>query len=194
MAEDEDQQIAAVLAKLAGQDAAAVEDARAALEWIAGDQGLVFITQQRIQNFCWYDLPVKWLIDLDDKLRVVAALAQALDLLQLPRYAAVCRSRTTREVLSAYETGLVQGKAAFRRAAAASGVMPPDLPGFQWGPAMGFEEASAWSSTAEFLEVTVSSGDLVPGRRGWKAGQQEFVRAHLNVSQAGLLGQTLAQR
>ena len=47
MAEDEDPQIAAVLAKLAGQDAAAAEDARAALEWIAGDQGLVFITQQR---------------------------------------------------------------------------------------------------------------------------------------------------
>src|SRR5271165_3169865 len=192
MAEDEDPQIAAVLAKLAGQDAAAVEDARAALEWIAGDQGPVFITQQRIQNFCWYDLPVKWLIDLDDKLRVVAALAQALDLLQLRRYAAVCRSGTTREVLSAYETGLAPGQAAFRQAAAASGVMPPDLPDFQWGPAMGFEEASAWSSTAEFLEVAVSSGDLVPGRRGWKARQQELVRAHLNVPQAGLLGQTLA--
>ena len=71
--------------------------------------------------------------------------------------------------------------------------MPPDLPDFQWGPAMGFEEASAWSSTAEFLEVAVSSGDLVPGRRGWKARQQELVRAHLNVPQAGLLGQTLAQ-
>ena len=193
MAEDEDPQIAAVLAKLAGQDAAAAEDARAALEWIAGDQGLVFITQQRIQNFCWYDLPVKWLVDLDDKLRVVAALAQALDLLHLPRYAAVCRSGTTREVLSAYETGSAQGKAAFRQAAAVSGVMPPDLPDFQWGPAMGFEEASAWSSTAEFLEVAVASGDLVPGRRGWKARQQELVRAHLNVPQAGLLGQTLAQ-
>ena len=118
MAEDEDPQIVAALAKLAGQDVAAVEDARAALEWIAGDQGLVFVTQQRIQNFCWYDLPVKWLIDLDDKLRVVAALAQALDLLQLPRYAAVCRSGTTREVLSAYETGLAQGQAAFRQAVA----------------------------------------------------------------------------
>jgi hypothetical protein len=58
---------------------------------------------------------------------------------------------------------------------------------------MGFEEASAWSSTAEFLEVAVAGGDLVPGRRGWKARQQEFVRAHLNVAQAGLLGQTLAQ-
>ena len=97
--EDEDPQIGAVVAKLAGQDAAAGEDARAALEWIAGDQGVDLITQQRIQNFCWYDLPVKWLVDLEEKLRVVAALAQALDLLQLPRYAAICRSGTTREVL-----------------------------------------------------------------------------------------------
>ena len=193
MADDEDPEIAPVLAKLAAQDAAAAEDARAALEWIAGDQGLALITQQRIQNFCWYDLPVKWLVDLDEKLRVVAALAQALDLLQLPRYAAICRSGTTREVLTAYETSVAHGKAAFRRAADASGVMPPDLPDFQWGPAMGLEEASAWSSTAEFLEVAVASGDLVPGRRGWKARQQELVRAHLNVPQAGLLGQTLAQ-
>ena len=62
------------------------------------------------------DLPVKWLIGLDDKLRVLAALAQALDLLELPRYAAVCRSATTREVLSAYETGLAGGvRAAFRQ-------------------------------------------------------------------------------
>ena len=92
MAEDEDPVIAPVPAKLAGQDAAAAEDARAALEWIAGDQGLALLTQQRIQNFCWYELPVKWSADLDDRLRVVAALAQALDLLQLPRYAAICRS------------------------------------------------------------------------------------------------------
>jgi hypothetical protein len=193
MDENEDPEIAAALAKLAEQDAAAADDARSALEWIAGEQGLAFITQQRIQNFCWYDLPVKWHVDLDDKLRVVAVLAQALDLLQLPRYAAVCRSGTTREILTAYETSIANGKAAFRRAATASGVMPPDLPDFQWGPAMGMEEASAWSSTAEFLEVAVASGDLVPGRRGWKARQQELVRAHLNIPQVGLLGQTLAQ-
>jgi len=193
MAEDEDPEVAPVLAKLARQDAAAAEDARAALEWIAGDQGLAFITQQRIQNFCWYELPVKWFVGLDERLRAVAALAQVLDLLQLPRYAAICRSGTTREILSAYEASLAHGKAAFRRAAAASGIMPPDLPDFQWGPAMGFGEASAWSSTAEFLEVAVASGDLSPGRRGWKARQQELVRAHLTVPQAGLFGQTLAQ-
>jgi hypothetical protein len=193
MAEDDDPEVAAVVAKLAGQDAEVAEDARAALEWIAGDQGRALITQQCIQNFCWYDLPVKWLVDLDDKLRVVAALAQALGLLELPRYAAICRSGTTREVLNAYETSIAHGKAAFRRAATASGIMPPDLPDFRWGAVMGFEEASAWSSVAEFLEIAVASGDLVPGRRGWKARQQELVRAHLDVQQAELLGQTLAQ-
>jgi hypothetical protein len=190
MAEDE---FAPALAKLAAQDAAAAEDAGTALEWIAGDQGLALLTQQRVQNFCWYDLPVKWLVDLDEKLRVVEALAQAMDLLQLPRYAAICRSGTTREVLNAYETSIAHGKAAFRRAAAASGIMPPDLPDFQWASAMGLKEASAWSSTAEFLEVAVASGDLAPRRRGWKARQQELVRAHLNVPQAGLRGKTLAQ-
>src|SRR5260370_21349692 len=69
MAEDEDPEIAAALAKLAEQDAAAADDARAALEWMAGDQGLAFITQARIQNFCWSDLLVEWLIRLDDHVR-----------------------------------------------------------------------------------------------------------------------------
>ncbi len=193
MAEDEDQEIAAALAKLAGQDAAVGEDAQAALEWIAGDQGRAFITQERIQGFCWYELPVKWFVDVEEKLRVVAALAEALDLLQLPRYAAICRSGTTHEILNAYEVSTAHGKAAFGHAAAASGITPPDLPEFEWGAVMGREEAFARSSTADFLEVAVASGDLVPGRRGWKARQKELVRAHLNIPQVGLLGQTLAQ-
>ena len=193
MAEYEGQEIAAALAKLAEQDAAAAEEARAALEWIAGEPGLAFITQERIQGFCWYELPEKWFVDLDEKLQVVTVLAEALDLLQLPRYAAICRSGTTREILDAYEVSTADGKAAFRRAAAASGITPPDLPEFEWGAVMGLEEASARSSTADFLEVAVASGDLVPGRRGWKARQKELVRAHLNVPQAALLGQTLAQ-
>jgi len=193
MAEDEDQEIAAALAKLTEQDAAVAEDVRAALEWIAGETGRAFITQERVQGFCWYELPMKWFGDPGEKLRVVAALAEALDLLQLPRYAAICRSGTTREILNAYEVSTAHGKAAFRRAAAASGITPPDLPDFEWGAVMGWEEASARSSTADFLEVAVASGDLVPGRPGWKARQKELMRAHLNVPQAGLLGQTLAQ-
>lgn len=193
MAEAEDQEIAAVLAKLATQDARAADDAGAALEWIAGEQGLRLVTQERIQTFCWYQLPVKWLISLDEKVRVAGALARVLDLLGLPRYAAICRSDTTREILDAYEASIEKGKAAFRHAAAASGIQPPDLPDFEWGAAMGLQEASAWSSTAEFLELAVVGGDFVPGARGWKTRQQELVRRHLDIPRAELMGQTLAQ-
>src|SRR5260370_27679925 len=86
----------------------------------------------------WYQLPVKWLIGIDGKLRVADGLARVLDLLQLPRHAAICRSQTTREILNAYQIGTAEGKAAFRRAAAASGIMPPGLPGIALGAGMGF--------------------------------------------------------
>jgi hypothetical protein len=193
MAEDENPEIAAALATLAEQNSAAAHDACAALQWITGDQGLALITQERIQDFCWYELPMKWFINLDEKLRVASALALALDLLQLPRYAAICRSPDTREILSAYEASTECGKSAFRRVAAASGITPPDLPEFEWGATMGRHEAAAWSSAAEFLEIAVASGELVPGGRGWKAHQQELVRVHLNTPQGALLGQVLAQ-
>lgn len=193
MAEDVDSEIAAALAKLAQQDAGSVGNAEAALEWIAGDLGLVAITQEHVQNFCWYQLPMKWLISHEEKLRVAAALGEVLDLLQLPRYASICRSQATREILGAYEESSRLGKAAFRRAAAASGITPPDLPDFEWGATMGPHEASAWSSVADFLELAVASGGLIPGTRGWKKRQQQLVRTHLNIPQVSLLGQTYAQ-
>jgi hypothetical protein len=56
VAEAEDGEITAALAKLAAQDAGAADDAQAALEWIVGEQGLRLVTQERIQAFCWYEL------------------------------------------------------------------------------------------------------------------------------------------
>jgi hypothetical protein len=192
MADDVHQVIGAALALLAVEDPAAADDAQAVLEWIAGDYGLELVTQHRVQNFCWYELPVKWMTGPGGHARVVAALARAFDLLQMPRYAAICRSATTRDILAAYQAGTEKGTAAFRRAVTASGITPPDLPGFTWGAGMGSHEAGAWTSATELLELAVASGDLVPGARGWKARQQELVRAHLDAPREELLGQPLA--
>lgn len=192
MADDERREIGAALALLAVEDPAAADDAQAALEWIAGDLGPELVTQHRVQNFCWYELPMKWMTGQDDHERVVGALARAFDLLQMPRYAAICRSATTRDILAAYQAGTGKGKAAFRRAVTASGITPPDLPGFTWGDGMGPQEAGAWTSATELLELAVASGDLTPGTRGWKARQQELVRAHLDTPREELLGQPLA--
>jgi hypothetical protein len=186
-------EIAAALEKLAQDDPSAAREAEPALRWLAGAVGLPALTQERLQSFLWYQLPVKWITGLDDKLHIAASLARVLDLLQLPRYAAICRSETTRAIIEAYETNLEHGKAATRKAFAASGVEPPDLPDFEWGPIRGVQEMWAWSSVAEFLEVAVASGELVPGARGWKTRQQDLVRAYLSTPQPDLLGQTFAQ-
>lgn len=161
MAGDEQKEIGAALALLAVEDPAVADDAQAALAWIAGEQGLELVTQRGVQDFCWYELPVKWMTGPDGHERVVAALARAFDLLQMPRYAAICRSATTREVLAAYQLGTERGKAAFRRAVTVSGIVPPDLPGFTWGAGMGSHEAAAWTSATELLDQAVASGGLV---------------------------------
>src|SRR5712692_452194 len=191
--DDEDALIAEALATLEAEDRPAADDARAALEWLAGEQGLALITQERLQTFLWYDLPMKWMTDMDDKLATVEALGRALDLLGLSRYSAICRSGATGEILRAYEGSIEDGKVAFRRANAASGIQPPDLPELQWEPVMGFQEASALSSTADFLELAVAGGDLVLGARGWKSRQRELVRTYLNKPRMVLVGQTQVQ-
>jgi len=184
---------AAALAELRTEDPSAASDAEAALEWIAGENGPDAITQERIQHFLWYSLPLKWLTKIDHRLSVAAALGRALDLLGLPRYAEICRSETTRVILRTYEQDADRGFKAFDRADVASGIRPPDLPELEWGSTMGWEESRALSSTAELLELAVAGGDVIPGTRGWKVRQQELARRHLNESRPDLAGQSFAQ-
>lgn len=193
MADADLTRIAVAVATLADQDVRMAAGAGAALDWIVGDQGLSLITQERIQNYCWYDLPVSWAADFEGKTQVAEALARALEILKLHRYAAICRSQRTRDILEAYEISLAKGMAAFRRASAASGITPPDLPEFEWGEAMGFQEASAWWSVSGSLELAIIVGELTPGTRGWRARQRDVTRAKLNTPRTGFLGQTLVQ-
>jgi hypothetical protein len=170
--------------------AGAAREAAAALDWLTAGEGLEVLTQERLQHFLWYGLPMKWLTDTDHHRRVVDALARAFDLLGLPRYAALCRSETTAEVLDAYERSDSEGKKAFRKADLASGIRPPDLDDLEWGSVMGMTESDALSSTAELLELAVASGELVPGARGWKQRQEELVRAHLTTARIELGGRS----
>lgn len=192
MARD-DPLIAQALATLEAQDADAARDAEAALGALTWGEGLSAITQEGVQHFLWYGLPMKWLTDTDHHRRVVAALARAFDLLDLPRYAALCRSDTTAAVLDAYERSDGEGKKAFHRADMASGIRPPGIDELAWGSVMGMQESAALSSTAEMLEVAVASGELVPGSRGWKQRQQELVRAHITLPRADLADRTLLE-
>lgn len=180
--------LAQAVATLRSHDPDLAKEAEGALGWLVGDEGPAALSQDAIQYFLWYQLPVKWPTDHDRHRRVVAALAEALDLLDLPRYAAICRSPTTIGVLDAYQHSAARGRTAFRRAYDASEISPPDLPEFRWGPVVGPQEARAMSATAEYLELAAASGSLVSGQKGWKARREEMVRTHLTLARPELGG------
>jgi hypothetical protein len=184
-------QVAAALAQLEATDQDVAYNAQVALDWITRDgTDLAALTLRAVQDFCWHDLPVE---DPDEAEDITEGLVRLLDLLQMPRHAAVCRSPATQEILWAYWKGEEEGAKAYRRAAAASGLAPPALPGLEWGgeekPAA---EADAWQSTARMLEEAVTARVLVPGRRGWKDRQRELAQAHLDAPRPELGGQSLA--
>jgi hypothetical protein len=118
----------AALGRLRAEDERVASDAEAALGSLTWDQGLQVITQHGLQTFLWYELPRKWLTDLEGKLHIAASLGRLLELVGLPRYAAICRGPETTAVLQAHERGSREGFRAFRRAQERSGVQPPDLP------------------------------------------------------------------
>jgi hypothetical protein len=179
-----------VLGKLAAEDPAVAQAAGVALSWVTAGGGTARITQERVQRFLWYDLPLKVGADTPTRQALANALGQALDLLGLPRYADICRSSTTAGVLAAYEDNPQRGLAAFRQANLASGIYPLDLPEFRWGATMGLEEARALSAVQDYLELAVAAGELVPGARGWKSKQARLVRSFINAPSFQLGGQT----
>jgi hypothetical protein len=188
--ESSDTMIAGALARLRAEDERLGGDAEAALNSLTWDEGLETITQYGLQRFLWYELPRKWMTDLEGKRHLAMALGRLLDLVGLPRYAAICRWPETDAVLAAYERDDREGFAAFRRAEERSGVHPPDLPELTWGPVMGMREAGAFWSTAAALELAVAGGELRPGSRGWRAAQQGIARRHLAAARPELDGHT----
>lgn len=185
--EDEDRPhptVAAVLAELAAaaaEDSATAENADAALSWMLVAGGPEALTQEQVQLFCWYQLPYKWACSLPERFEVLEALARALELLDLPRYAAICRSPVTRGVVEAFEVSYAKGMAASKKADKASGLRPPDLEEFAWGSYFGIVESNAYSEVSAFLELAVASGELTPGARGFKAAQQRLETTFLTA-------------
>jgi hypothetical protein len=188
--EPSDTIVAGALERLRAEDERLGVTAEAVLNSLTWDEGLETITQYGLQTFLWYELPRKWMTDLEGKRHLALALGRLLDLVGLPRYAAICRSPETDAVLAAYERDDREGFAAFQRAEERSGVHPPDLPELTWGPVMGMREAGAFWSTAAALELAIAGGELRPGSRGWRAAQQSIARRHLAAARPELEGRT----
>lgn len=191
----DDPVVEAALAELAAVDRDAAAAARAAFDSLTWGEGLDAVTTHGLAEFLWYQLPTKWLVDLDEKLFLAAALADLFTLLERPRYAAMCASPTTTQILTTWDRdGDRAGFKAYRAALTATGTEPPNIPGlFEWGTYMGTDEATAYHATTAALEQSIDAGQLNPGRPGWRKTAEQITRTFLHSPHDDVTGTTWLQ-
>src|SRR6478672_3276678 len=164
---------------LSREDPEAAGDARAALAWLTGDEGLETISLLRLQEFLWYALPVKWPMSTPGRVGVAKALGRLFLLAGMERYAAVCSSAGTEKIITAYADGHEEGIAAYTEAIEESNAAPPDTDLLAWGSVMGPQERAAYDACAAALELAFASGELCVGTRGWRTRRMEIVNRWL---------------
>ncbi|MBG0814928.1 hypothetical protein [Planomonospora sp. ID82291] len=153
--------VAALLADLERSDPDSAEEARSAIEWLSGGEPLETITELAVCEFLWYTLPTKV---SGDRPTTARALGRLLRLGGLERYAALCSSPVTAQILRTYaRSGEDAGIAAYQSALDARGVLPPDVPELRWSSIMGPEELGAHGACSAALELAIVSGELAPG-------------------------------
>ncbi len=167
------------LETLTREDPEAAGDARAALAWLTGDEGLETISLLRLQEFLWYALPVKWPMSTPGRVGVAKALGRLFLLAGLDRYAGVCSSPCTERIITAYADGHEEGIAAYTEAIEESNAAPPDTELLAWGSVMGSQERAAYDACAAALELAFASGELSAGARGWRTKRVDIVNRWL---------------
>lgn len=147
------------------------DEARAAIEWLLpeDDDEWDCLLQLTLQGFLWYSLPTKWLTDSAHHHEVAWALGDLFAAADLERYAGLCRSTATHELISRWETDPEAARAQFHTLMADSGVDPPDTGLLIWGELQSLTEHAASLHVSAALEAAVDDGSLAPGRRGWRS-------------------------
>ena len=167
------------LETLTREDPEAAGDARAALAWLTGDEGLETISLLRLQEFLWYALPVKWPMSTPGRVGVAKALGRLFLLAGLDRYAGVCSSAGTEKIITAYADGHEDGITAYTEAIEESNAAPPDTELLAWGSVMGSHERAAYDACAAALELAFASRELSVGARGWRTKRADIVNRWL---------------
>ncbi|WP_424536366.1 hypothetical protein ACOZ38_41705 [Sphaerisporangium viridialbum] len=184
--------VAALLTELERSDPDVADDARTAVEWLTGAEPLETITQLDVCEFLWYTLPLKVTGDHGD---IARALGRLLRLGGMDRYAALCASPTTSQILRTYaREGEDAGTAAYQRALAATGVLPPDVPELRWSSIMGPEELGAHLACSAALEIAIVSGELEPAASSWKTHAEALTQRWLTAPRTELGGDNWLNR
>lgn len=182
-------------ALLAGLSPASADLARAALGWMLPEgRSLAGLGQVVLQEFLWYQLPMKWMVETSELHEIAQALADLFTAAGLDRYAALCRAPETHRLLDSWREGdLEPALRLMKESILSSGVDPPDTPLMGWGSALGVAEFSASRGVSQALEQAIDTGEMVPGGRGWKQHAARITEVSLTLPRLDLHGGTLLQ-
>jgi hypothetical protein len=170
---------AEALKTLAREDPAVADDARTALRSLTSGGGLGAISLLRLQEFLWFALPTRTPQPKEAQLAVTRALARLFTLADMERYAEVCASEETAQIISAYEGSRTDGIAAYSKAMTVSHAVPPDTDLLAWSSVMGPEERAAYDACAAAIELAVAARELKVGVSGWKTRRAGLVERWL---------------
>jgi hypothetical protein len=180
---------------LADLDPSSADLARAAVDWLLPEgAALTQLGQIELQEFLWYQLPLKWLAETSELHEVAWSLADLFTAAGLERYAAVCRAPQTHLLLDAWQDSDHEpARRTMKKAVRSSGVDPPDTPLLCWGLVLGVSEQLARRRVSQALEQAIDAGELVPGERGWKQLAAHITEISLTMRRLDLRGGTLLQ-
>jgi len=169
--------------------------ARAAVDWILPEgASLTNLGQADLQEFLWYQLPLKWLAETRQLHEIAWSLADLFTAAGLERYAGLCRSPQTHRIMDAWQDADHEpARRTMKAAIKASGVDPPDTSLIRWGVVRGQSEQSARRQVSQALEQAIDAGELLPGQRGWRQLAVRITELSLVMPRLDLRGGTLFQ-
>lgn len=178
---------------LADLDPSSADLARAALgAMLPEGASLHQLGQAELQEFLWYELPLKWSVETTELHAIALSLAELLTAAGFDRYAAVCQAPETHRLLDAWQDhDHGPARRMMKEAILRSGVDPPDTSLMGWGSMVGMDEYSARLQVSQALEQAIESGELVPGQRGWKQLAAGITEASMMMPRLDLRGGTL---
>jgi len=176
---------------LADLEPSSADLARAAVDWLLPEgAGLTALGQIELQEFLWYQLPLKWLAETSVLHEVAWSLADLFTAAGLERYSDLCRSPQTHLLLDAWQDNDREpARKTMNKAVRSSGVQPPDTPLLCWGLVLGEAEHAARWRVSQALEQALDAGDLAAGERGWKKLAAHITENSLTMRRLDLRGE-----
>lgn len=186
-----DEDVRAAIGRIRRRGVGLGDEAEHVIDSLTWGEGLGVLGQAGLQEWLWYVVPTKYVIDEVGYMgRLAETAAVVFDELGLHGYAAICRSNETMKVYEAFDRSDTAGRSALRKAVERSGIDPPDSGDFEWSLVMRTEESRARSAVEAALEEAIYTGEMTVGAKRWRDVRASICADVLDSDHPDIAGQS----